>query len=180
MSSYLVSCADVRSLSDGAAEREAEALAWFAENLDQHEPVTPLARERDMRLAAIERGIDPPPHPRYPRGAAVRRWLKVVDALAAGTSPRLRDAGTWPTTRAERARRSAQYRLERAKCLRALPAGESEVSIARAAELLGLSRSGAEKAAYGGRLPCRKVGRRTVVPVDALFAFSRSRLAVAA
>jgi hypothetical protein len=84
------------------------------------------------------------------------------------------------TTRAERARRSAEYRSARAACLKALPAGESAVSVARAAELLGMSLSGAEKAVYGGRLPCRKIGRRSVVPVDALLAFSHKRFSLAA
>jgi hypothetical protein len=148
--------------------------------LGQSEPLPRLRREREIRDPAIERGVDPPPHPRYPRGAAIRSWFRILDAIAAGESPEVQPVRLDPTTRAARARRSAAYRAKRAQCLRALPAGESEVSIARAAELLGMSLSGAEKAVYGGRLPCRKISRRSVVPVDALLAFSRNRLSLAA
>ena len=174
MSTVQISSADVR------AEREAAALEWFAENLGQTEPLPRLRRERELRQMADEIGIDPPPHPRYPRGAAIRAWFRIIDAVATGkplSSPRIDFA---PSTRAARAKRSAAYRKERARCLRLQNAWESEVSIARAAALLGLSRSGAEKALYRGDIPHRKSGHRTVVPVDALHAFSRSRLKVAA
>jgi excisionase family DNA binding protein len=45
------------------------------------------------------------------------------------------------------------------------------LSIEEVASLLGLGRSAAYEAARRGELPCRRIGRRVVVPVPALLAW---------
>ncbi len=42
------------------------------------------------------------------------------------------------------------------------------ISVEEAAELLGLGRSAAYEAARRGQIPCRRLGRRVIVPVPAL------------
>jgi excisionase family DNA binding protein len=164
---------------DVQSEREAEALAWFVENLGQPQPVRPHVRLADLIATAEEIGHRPEPPPHYPRRAMVRRWQKILDAIAAGGAlPRLWKSESWPTRRAERAFRSAlvrQGRADRLKALASIGPDHPPVTIGEAAKLLGLSKSGTEKVLGRGALRYQKQGRRTLIDVADVAAFLRTR-----
>ena len=176
-------CADVRSQADSAAEAEAAALEWFQRELGQPQPVPPLRRAAELRQLAAELGRDTDPPPRYPRGAMVKRWLKILDAIATGQPVRAsRYSFTEPTTRAARAQRTETYRARRAaglKRLASLPP-DHPLTIREAGELAGLSVSGFEKALSAGRVRFIKQGRRTLIRAADVSAFLHKRCKVAA
>jgi hypothetical protein len=152
------SVSSYRDSIDLAAEREAVALDFFAEELDQPQRVDPLRIRREESDAATARGLPPVQHYRYDRTAAALAWLSILDALKVGQAPKVRPY--LPDTREDRVRR-AHRRLD--KLRRALElastADEAPIDVAKAAELTLISARALQRAAREGRLPARLIKR---------------------
>src|SRR4051812_18857275 len=98
-----------RDSIDLAAEREAAALDFFASELDQPQSVDSIRARRDESDAAAARGFPPSKHYRYDRTAAVMAWLRILDAVKTGQTPKVK---TYLDTREDRVRQ-ARRRLDR-------------------------------------------------------------------
>lgn len=147
---------------DQQAEREAAALEFFAQELDQPPTIDPVRALAEESACAEARGFPTPSLYRYDRTAAVDAWLKCLDSLKSGkpaAAPRTRI----PDTRAERERRRGR-RVQREAIAIALAKVASVMPPVSKREALVLAQGHLsarviERRLQDGSLPAVRLGR---------------------